>query len=423
MSYLSCAARAAAVFASVRATLPSLLLCAALPAHAAAAADGAAPSYDVLISGGTIYDGSGGAAVHRRRRHQGRPRRLCRAPRARQRSRASSMRTARRWRRGSSTCWRTPRCRCCMDGRALSDLRQGVTLEVMGEDVDGPADARDETLDVSSGRATSTTTIDWTTLGEYLEQAGEARHRAERRLVRRRRHGAHQRARRARRAADRGAAGADAGAGAPGDGGGRGGRDHGAHLRAQHLRQDAGADRARQRVGALRRHLQRAHAQRGRSPAWRRCRRRSRSRKASGAPAEIYHLKVAGKRNWSKLDRAGRAPSTRRALPARASPLTCTCTRPVPPASMPPCRPGCRTAGWRRGSQRLKDPATRQRVIARDARRRCRPGRISMRAAGPAGMLLLEFKNPQAEAADRQDARRGRARARASRPRMPPSTW
>ena len=79
MSYLSCAARAAAVFASVRATLPGLLLCAALPAHAAAAADAAAPSYDVLISGGTIYDGSGGAAVHRRRRHQGRPHRLRRA--------------------------------------------------------------------------------------------------------------------------------------------------------------------------------------------------------------------------------------------------------------------------------------------------------------------------------------------------------
>ena len=44
------------------------------------------------------------------------------------------------------------------DGRGQSDIRQGVTLEVMGEgDVDGPAERRDEARKTRSGRATSNT--------------------------------------------------------------------------------------------------------------------------------------------------------------------------------------------------------------------------------------------------------------------------
>src|SRR5204863_367801 len=55
------------------------------------------------------------------------------------------------------------------DGRALSDLRQGVTLEVLGEDSMGPLTpemkrhARERQADIHY-------TVDWTTLGEYLHK-------------------------------------------------------------------------------------------------------------------------------------------------------------------------------------------------------------------------------------------------------------
>jgi N-acyl-D-amino-acid deacylase len=55
------------------------------------------------------------------------------------------------------------------DGRALSDLRQGVTLEVMGEDSMGPltpamkARLRERQADIHYD-------VDWTTLGEYLQK-------------------------------------------------------------------------------------------------------------------------------------------------------------------------------------------------------------------------------------------------------------
>ena len=95
--------------------------------------------------------------------------------------------------------------------------------------------------------------IDWTTLGEYLQQA---------------RSGAALRPNvasyvgagtvRTNVLGERdvqptaAAADADARPGPPGDGGGRARRHDGAHLQPQRLRQDTGADRARQRVGALR---------------------------------------------------------------------------------------------------------------------------------------------------------------------------
>jgi len=55
------------------------------------------------------------------------------------------MRTAGRWRRASSTCWRTRRSRCSRTGRALSDLRQGVDARSAGRGLDGAADRGNET--------------------------------------------------------------------------------------------------------------------------------------------------------------------------------------------------------------------------------------------------------------------------------------
>ncbi len=68
-------------------------------------------------------------------------------------------------------------------------------------------------------------------------------------------------------------------------------------------------------------------------------------------PAEIYHLKAAGQQNWGKLDAADREDRGRPRLRASRSPPTCTPTPPAPPASTPPCRPGCRRAASKPGSR------------------------------------------------------------------------
>ena len=53
------------------------------------------------------------------------------------------------------------------DGRSLSDIKQGVTLEVFGEGASmGPLN---ETMREQQQNNTDDYTIDWTTLGEYLE--------------------------------------------------------------------------------------------------------------------------------------------------------------------------------------------------------------------------------------------------------------
>jgi N-acyl-D-amino-acid deacylase len=53
------------------------------------------------------------------------------------------------------------------DGRAVSDLLQGVTLEVMGEDSMGPLTPKMKVLMVQR-QSDVHYSVDWTTLGEYL---------------------------------------------------------------------------------------------------------------------------------------------------------------------------------------------------------------------------------------------------------------
>ena len=55
------------------------------------------------------------------------------------------------------------------DGRALSDLKQGVTLEVMGEATMGPLNPRMQRLAFERERDVHYP-ITWSTLGEYLTQ-------------------------------------------------------------------------------------------------------------------------------------------------------------------------------------------------------------------------------------------------------------
>jgi len=113
--------------------------------------------------------------------------------------------------------------------------------------------------------------------------------------------------------------------------------------------------------------------------------------KASGAPAEIYHLKEAGRANWNKLD-----PLIAKVEAARAAGVRITADMYVYTAgatgldaAMPPWVQDGGLEAW---IARLKDPAVRGRVLT--AMRDPKPDWENlMGAAGPRGTLLLAFKN------------------------------
>ena len=137
---------------------------------------GASPDaarYDVLISGGTIYDGSGGepfigdVAIQGDRiayvgRHAPNP--------AREHIDARGKAVA----PGFVNMLAHPEESLLIDGRALSDLRQGVTLEVLGEDSMGPLTPQMKERALQR-QGDIHYPIDWTTLGEYLQRLEQRR--------------------------------------------------------------------------------------------------------------------------------------------------------------------------------------------------------------------------------------------------------
>jgi N-acyl-D-amino-acid deacylase len=80
-------------------------------------------------------------------------------------------------------------------------------------------------------------------------------------------------------------------------------------------------------------------------------------------PAEVYHLKAAGKANWAKLDQAiAKIEEARRAgLTITADMYTYTAGATGLDAAMPPW---VQEGGYKAWAGRLKDPAIRQRVLA-----------------------------------------------------------
>jgi N-acyl-D-amino-acid deacylase len=116
--------------------------------------------------------------------------------------------------------------------------------------------------------------------------------------------------------------------------------------------------------------------------------------KASGAPAEIYHLKLAGRDNWSKLDPVVAMIESARASGVRitANMYTYTAGATGLNAAMPTW---VQSGGLEAWIARMKDPATRARVIAE--MRNPHPGTWEnlYGAAGADGVLLLAFKNPK----------------------------
>jgi len=350
----------------------------------------APPVYDILIRNGTIYDGSGGAPYVGEVAIEGdriayvgahAPGTAMRVIDAMGKAVAPGFVNMLSWANES----------LLVDGRGQSDLRQGVTLEVMGEgDSMGPLN--DEMKRLAAQRQGDIKyAIDWTTLGEYLaklEAQGVSMNVASfvgAATVRTHELGegdvdptpeqlVHMRAL-VRAAMQEGAVGVGSALiYAPGtyaetpelvalatEAGSCGG------IYISHLRSEG--DRLIEAVDEL-----------------------IDISRQSGAPAEIYHMKAAGRDNWPKLSTmiaridAARARGQRIAANMYVYQAGATGLD----AAMPTWVQAGGLEAW---IARLKDPAIRARVIA-EMRDPHANWENLMGHAGPAGTLFLSFKNP-----------------------------
>jgi len=111
----------------------------------------------------------------------------------------------------------------------------------------------------------------------------------------------------------------------------------------------------------------------------------------AGVPAEIYHLKAAGRQNWPKMDRViAKVDSARRAgAKITADMYTYTAGATGLDAAMPPW---VQEGGYRAWADRLKDPAIRARVT-REMRTPTDTWENLLLAAGsPDRVILVGFK-------------------------------
>jgi N-acyl-D-amino-acid deacylase len=276
------------------------------------------------------------------------------------------------------------------DGRALSDLSQGVTLEVMGEDSMGPLTPHMKEL-AKQRQSDIHYEIDWTTLGEYLDELqkrgiapnvasfvgagtvrtnvlGEADVQPTQEQLLAMRALVHQ-------AMEEGALGVTTALIYSPNGyaktpelmalAGESARCGGMYI--AHMRSEG--DRL---LAAVQETVDIA--------------------RTSGAPAEIYHLKLAGKTNWDKYAELVKTIETARAGGTRitADMYTYTAGATGLDAAMPPWVQDGGLEAW---IARLRDPATRAKVIAE--MRNPNPTWENLYArAGAGGTLLLAFKNP-----------------------------
>jgi N-acyl-D-amino-acid deacylase len=371
--------------------MPATIFFAANLAVAAAAAPEASKVHDVVLRGGSIYDGSGGkpylgdvAIDGDRIAYVGPTRDLV--------GRMDIDVHGEGVAPGFINMLAHPEESLLVDGRALSDLTQGVTLEVMGEFSMGPLNQKMKELMVAR-QDDIKYPVTWTTLGEYLEGLerkgiapnvasfvgaptvrtyvlGEADVQPSPQQLEQMRGLVHQ-------AMEEGALGlttmliyapatyaktpelialAQESA--------RCGGIYTAHMRSE----------GDQIESALQETIEIA--------------------KASGAPAEIYHLKISGKDNWGKIDKVIATIEQARASGVRISANMYTYTAGATglDAAMPPWVQDGGLEAW---IKRLQDPAVRAKVIAE--MRIPHPGTWEnlYGAAGPDGILFLSFKNPK----------------------------
>jgi N-acyl-D-amino-acid deacylase len=115
---------------------------------------------------------------------------------------------------------------------------------------------------------------------------------------------------------------------------------------------------------------------------------------ASGAPAEIYHFKQAGRDNWAKLDKVVSMIDAERAKGVRitADMYTYTAGATGLDAAMPSW---VQDGGLEKWIERLKDPAIRAKVAVEMRNAHPATWENLYGGAGPEGTLLLAFKNPK----------------------------
>jgi N-acyl-D-amino-acid deacylase len=106
--------------------------------------------------------------------------------------------------------------------------------------------------------------------------------------------------------------------------------------------------------------------------------------------AELYHLKAAGKPNWHKMDKAIQKIEDARArgMSITANMYTYTAAQTALDAAMPPWVQEGGLAAW---IERLKDPSVRQRVI-NELKTPSDSWENGLMHAGPEGVLLIGFK-------------------------------
>jgi N-acyl-D-amino-acid deacylase len=364
----------------------------AVLALAAATQAATAPKpFDVVIRGGTVYDGSGGQPYVADVAVRG-DRIALIAPHIARQGKVEVDARGKAVSPGFINMLAHPEESLIADGRGLSDLVQGVTLEVMGEDSMGPLTPEMKTLG-EQREGDIKYPITWTTLGGYLDMlqkkgvslnvasfvgagtvrtnlVGEAdvqptpeQLEAMKGLV--------------KQAMEEGALGlTDALIYSPNTYAktpelielakvsARCGGMYIAHIRSE-------GDRLEQ---AVQESIDIAEA--------------------SGAPAEIYHFKQAGKENWGKLDKVIAMINAERAKGVRitADMYVYTAGATGLDASMPSW---VQDGGLEKWIERLKDPATRAKVKAEMDDPHPKTWENLYAGAGPEGMLLLAFKNPK----------------------------
>jgi N-acyl-D-amino-acid deacylase len=112
----------------------------------------------------------------------------------------------------------------------------------------------------------------------------------------------------------------------------------------------------------------------------------------SGVRAEIYHLKAAGEKNWPKMDQLIERVNAARAkgLPITADMYTYTAGATGLDAAMPPW---VQEGGYRKWADRLRDPETRVRVLREMRSPADNWENLMLLAGSPEKVLLIEFKN------------------------------
>jgi len=114
--------------------------------------------------------------------------------------------------------------------------------------------------------------------------------------------------------------------------------------------------------------------------------------RAAGLPAEIYHLKQGGEQNWDKLDQVIEMVEAARAegLRITADMYNYIAGSTGLDAAMPPW---VQEGGYDAWAERLRDPSVRARVAAEMVAQQDDWENL-MQGATPEGSLLVEFRNP-----------------------------